>query len=110
MTLEQIYFPAIIGNCSVIAVCLIFGRRVRWLCRLALLINATIVAVGTVVLFWLSIPINEGSGMALLFAFRLATPFLLAILALFAINRWRMRPSEQNTANTCPERSEVRAR
>jgi hypothetical protein len=93
---DQAYFPAIIGNCLVIVACLVLGPRLRWLCRLALLINGTSLAFGAVVLFWLASPINSESGMALYYAFFLAAPFLLAILALLAVYRWRMHPSQQN--------------
>jgi len=95
---QYVVFPyglLLLANLLLIVICLLRGSRLRWLCRLAVWINAGALLVALIpwVVMACKIQTSAEARLALLaMGLVLLIPLALELLAFAAIYLWRMRP------------------
>ena len=96
----------IILDTVIILLCLLFGRPLKKLCIIALWCNGVALAVTLIFLGSILYAMHTSSeaGLVLFFALAIQIPPLVALAALAAIYRWRMRPapSDRPTVTEVP--------
>jgi hypothetical protein len=84
----------LILDAAIILLCLIYRRLVKKLCIVALCCNALalLVTLSFLAFILYSMQTSSEAGLALAFGLAIQLPPLVALAALAAIYRWRMRP------------------